>query len=216
MSRPSTPIPIPTTPEPMTSTKKTPWINRQLSKLNSKLHKLRPSCDGKKDKNEDRTGCDAVGNDAMGREVRFSAFGDGGNGGVVGNGNGGEEGGVETNEKAKGKGKEKVGVLELHGEDEHGDALFKDFGGGEAKDEEKGNGTEKVSVDAENSAPGAISGSASGTGSGTDTADLTHTHTMAPSDGGESSGSGGRSIEGDITKNTALNSHPVAGLFRKD
>lgn len=207
MSRPSTPIP--TTPDPVTSTKKTPWINRQLSKLNTKLHRLRPSGDGKKDKNEDTTSGNAAGNGAMGREVGFSAFGDG----RVSN-----DGGIETNREGdgKGKGKEKVGVLELHGEDEHGDELFKDFGGGDTKDKEKGNGIEKVGVDAEKSAPGAVSGSASGPGSGTDTADLAHTHTMVPFDGGESSGSGGRSIEGDITKNTALNSHPVAGLFRKD
>ncbi|KAG4421553.1 hypothetical protein IFR04_005280 [Cadophora malorum] len=208
MSRPSTPIPNPTTAEHTTSTKKTPWINRQLSKLNTKLHKLHPSGHGTKNNIEDPTGGGAAGNAATGREAGVSAFGDGGDlsheGGV------GAIGEVE----GKGKGKEKIGVLELHGENEHGDELFKDFHEEEAKDSNKGNGIQKVGFDAEDSGTGAVAGSASGTG--TDTVDFARTHAMVPFDGGEGSSSGGRGIEGDITKNTALNSHPVAGLFRKD
>lgn len=78
MSRPSTPIPNPTTAEHTTSTKKTPWINRQLSKLNTKLHKLHPSGHGTKNNIEDPTGGGAAGNAATGREAGVSAFGDGG------------------------------------------------------------------------------------------------------------------------------------------
>ncbi|PVH75871.1 hypothetical protein DL98DRAFT_536170 [Cadophora sp. DSE1049] len=190
----------PPTPTPTTPIKR-PWINRQLSKLNTKLQKLQPG-DHKKNKVkiEDPTGGDAAGNASMGmgmgREAGFSAFGAG-----------------DFKAEGKGKGKENIDVLELgdpRASDEDEDELFKDF----HQEAAKGKGAEVTEPVGEKADVGA--GSGIGSGCGTDAVDHARTHAMVPFDGGSGSSSGGRTIEGDITKNTALNSHPVAGLFRKD
>ncbi|KAG4435968.1 hypothetical protein IFR05_008549 [Cadophora sp. M221] len=73
---------------PSTTNSKVPWINRQLNKIGSKLHKIHP--EGKKNKVEEDSAGLPSGNDVPGREVGFNAFGDGGNGGQDLNVNGKE------------------------------------------------------------------------------------------------------------------------------
>lgn len=141
------------------------------------------------------------GDAAKGREVGFSAFGAG-----------------ESDEReGKGKAHEKIGVLEVDGLGASGDdEVFSDF----HREVDKGEGEKVAESAGEKADAGDNDGveTESGAGASTDTYDHARTHAMVPFDGGlgSSASAGERTIEGDITKNTALNSHPVAGLFRKD
>ncbi|KAL2072923.1 hypothetical protein VTL71DRAFT_10247 [Oculimacula yallundae] len=171
---------------------KRPWLNRQLSKIGEKLHKS--SSEGKKNKAATDSAGVPTGNApvVVGREVGFSAFG---------NGKEHEVGGDRGNKVVSGKENEaQVEVVEIS----------TPHPGTPVKHNAEADADEKTGWLSEPAGTTAVSG----TGSGYDGSHA-RTHGHVPYDGGDSGNAVGHGgIQGEVGAHTALNSHPVAGLFR--